>query len=120
MQGINLSAWAVRHQTLVLFFILLIGAVGTLSYMRLGRAEDPSFTIKVGVITVAWPGATALEMQNQVTDRIEKKLQELPYFNRVLTIPSPALPRCRWNSRTIRPHGRCRNCSTSSARSWVT
>jgi multidrug efflux pump len=89
MQGINLSAWAVRHQTLVLFFILLIGAVGTLSYMRLGRAEDPSFTIKVGVITVAWPGATALEMQNQVTDRIEKKLQELPYFNRVLTYTKP-------------------------------
>ncbi|MCZ8375342.1 MAG: efflux RND transporter permease subunit [Beijerinckiaceae bacterium] len=89
MRGINLSAWAVRHQTLVLFLILLIGAVGTLSYMRLGRAEDPSFTIKVGVITVAWPGATAFEMQNQVTDRIEKKLQELPYFNRVLTYNKP-------------------------------
>ena len=89
MRGINLSAWAVRHQTLVFFMILLIGVLGTLSYLRLGRAEDPSFTIKVSVITVVWPGATALEMQNQVTDRIEKKLQELPYFNRVLTYNKP-------------------------------
>ncbi len=89
MRGINLSAWAVRHQALVLFLILMISLAGTLSYLRLGRAEDPSFTIKVGVITVAWPGSTALEMQAQVTDRIEKKLQELPYFNRVLTYSKP-------------------------------
>jgi multidrug efflux pump len=89
MRGINLSAWAVRHQTLVLFLILVIGLSGTLSYMRLGRAEDPSFTIKVGVVTVAWPGATALEMQSQVTDRIEKKLQELAFFNKVVTYSKP-------------------------------
>ena len=89
MRGINLSAWAVRHQTLVLFLILVIAAAGTLSYLRLGRDEDPSFTIKVGVVTVIWPGATAIEMQNQVTDRIEKKLQELPYFNKVVTYAKP-------------------------------
>jgi multidrug efflux pump len=89
MRGINLSAWAVRHQTLILFLILVIGLAGTLSYMRLGRDEDPSFTIKVGVVTVIWPGATALEMQSQVTDRIEKKLQELPYFNKVVTYAKP-------------------------------
>lgn len=89
MRGINLSAWAVRHQTLVLFLIIVIGLAGSFSYMRLGRAEDPSFTIKVGVIHVSWPGATALEMQSQVADRIEKKLQELPYFNRVITYAKP-------------------------------
>lgn len=89
MQGLNLSAWAVRHQPLVLFMILIIGLVGTLSYRQLGRAEDPSFTIKVGVVTVAWPGATATEMQSQVTDRIEKKLQELAYFDRVITYTKP-------------------------------
>ena len=89
MRGINLSAWAVRHQTLVLFLIIVIGLAGAFSYMRLGRAEDPSFTIKVGVITIAWPGATALEMQSQVTDRIEKKLQELAYFNKVVTYAKP-------------------------------
>lgn len=89
MRGINLSSWAVRHQTLVLFLIMVISLAGTISYFRLGRAEDPSFTIKVATITVAWPGATALEMQSQVTDRIEKKLQELSYFNRVLSYTKP-------------------------------
>jgi multidrug efflux pump len=89
MHGINLSAWAVRHQPLVLFLILVLSLAGAFSYLRLGRAEDPSFTIKVGVIQVAWPGATAFEMQNQVTDRIEKKLQELAYFNRVITYAKP-------------------------------
>ncbi|MCA0400190.1 MAG: efflux RND transporter permease subunit [Proteobacteria bacterium] len=89
MKGVNLSAWAVRHRTLVLFMILVIGLSGTLSYLRLGRAEDPSFTIKVGVITVAWPGATAVEMQSQVTERIEKKLQELAYFHKVVTYAKP-------------------------------
>ena len=89
IRGINLSAWAVRHQTLMLFLIIVISLAGAFSYMRLGRAEDPSFTIKVAVIQVAWPGATAMEMQNQVTDRIEKKLQELSYFNRAITYTKP-------------------------------
>ncbi|MCA3666418.1 MAG: efflux RND transporter permease subunit, partial [Methylobacterium sp.] len=87
--GINLSAWAVRHQALVLFLILVITAAGIISYLRLGRAEDPSFTIKVATITVVWPGATAQEMQEQVTEKIEKKLQELPYFNRAVTYSKP-------------------------------
>ncbi len=87
--GINLSAWAVRHQALVLFLILVVTAAGLISYMRLGRAEDPSFTIKVATITVVWPGATAQEMQEQVTEKIEKKLQELPYFNRAVTYSKP-------------------------------
>jgi multidrug efflux pump len=85
MQGLNLSAWAVRHQPLALFLIIVLSIAGALSYNRLGRAEDPSFTIKVATITTIWPGATAREMQEQVTDRVEKKLQELPYFNRAIT-----------------------------------
>lgn len=89
MGSFNLSAWAVRHQALVLFLIIVIGVAGLISYLRLGRAEDPSFTIKVATITAIWPGATAREMQEQVTDRIEKKLQELPYFNRAITYSKP-------------------------------
>jgi multidrug efflux pump subunit AcrB len=89
MGRFNLSAWAVRHQALVLFLIMVIGIAGLISYLRLGRAEDPSFTIKVATITAIWPGATAREMQEQVTDRIEKKLQELPYFNRAITYSKP-------------------------------
>jgi multidrug efflux pump len=90
MRSFNLSAWAVRHPALVLFFILMLGAAGTLSFFKLGRSEDPSFTIKVAVVTAIWPGATATEMQEQVADPIEKKLQELPYFDKVQTYSKPA------------------------------
>ncbi|CAN1570805.1 AcrB Cation/multidrug efflux pump [Rhabdaerophilaceae bacterium] len=103
MQGINLSAWAVRHQMLVLFLIIVIAIAGTMSYLRLGRAEDPSFTIKAVSITVAWPGATAIEMQEQVTDKIEKKLQELPYFNRALTYSKPGFSAIQMEFRDYTP-----------------
>jgi multidrug efflux pump subunit AcrB len=89
MKRFNLSEWAITHQALVLFMILLLGAAGIYSYLNLGRAEDPNFTIKVMVIGVGWPGATAQEMQTQVTDKIEKKLQELPYLDRVETYSQP-------------------------------
>jgi multidrug efflux pump len=70
----NLSAWAVSHPTLVLF--LMLGVAGFFSYENLGRAEDPFFTVKVINVSVLWPGATAQEMQAQVADPIEKKIQE--------------------------------------------
>ena len=90
MGRFNLSAWAVQHPPLVLFLILMLAAAGTFSYLKLGRAEDPNFTIKVAVVTTIWPGATAQEMQDQVADPIEKKLQELPYFNKVTTYTKPS------------------------------
>jgi multidrug efflux pump subunit AcrB len=90
MKRFNLSAWAVAHPTLMLFFIIMLGVAGFVSYERLGRAEDPSFTIKVAVVTAIWPGATAQEMQSQVSDAIEKKLQELPYFEKVTTYTKPS------------------------------
>ena len=80
MKGLNLSEWAITHRALVLFLILLIAGAGIYSYLNLGRAEDPSFTIKTMVVSAAWPGATANEMQSQVADKIEKKLQELAYL----------------------------------------
>ena len=83
MSRFNLSAWAVKHQALVLFLIIATSIAGVSAYAQLGRAEDPSFTIKVMVIQAFWPGATAQEMQSQVADRIEKRLQELPYFDYV-------------------------------------
>lgn len=90
MKRFNLSSWAVAHPTLILFFIVMLGVGGFFSYERLGRAEDPSFTIKVVVVNAIWPGATATEMQEQVADRIEKKLQELPYFDKVTTYTKPS------------------------------
>lgn len=89
MKSLNLSDWAVKHPALVLFMIVALSIAGALSYMRMGRAEDPSFTIKAMVVTAAWPGATAEEMQRQVTDRLEAKLQELPHLRYVQTYTRP-------------------------------
>src|SRR3984893_10453897 len=80
MSRFNLSAWAVAHPALMLFLIVMLGAAGLFSYRSLGRGEDPSFTIKVVIVTAIWPGATAAEMQTQVADPIEKKMQELPFI----------------------------------------
>jgi multidrug efflux pump subunit AcrB len=87
----NLSEWAITHRALVLFMILVLGAAGAYSYVNLGRAEDPSFTIKTMIVNVTWPGATASEMQTQVADTIEKKLQELPYLDRVESYSQPGV-----------------------------
>jgi multidrug efflux pump len=85
----NLSTWALEHRTLTLFMLIALTIAGTLSFLNLGRAEDPPFTIKQMVVSVAWPGATAREMEQQVTDKIETKLQELPYLYNVTSYSRP-------------------------------
>jgi len=90
MRRFNLSAWAVSHPALMMFLIAMFGLAGLLSYRSLGRAEDPSFTIKVVIVSAMWPGATAADMQDQVADPIEKKLQELPYLDKVTTYTKPS------------------------------
>ncbi|MCC8961575.1 efflux RND transporter permease subunit [Bradyrhizobium sp. Pear76] len=89
MKRFNLSAWAVSHPTLVLFLMIILGVAGYFSYEKLGRAEDPFFTVKVVNVSVMWPGATSQEMQMQVADPIEKRLQELPFFDKVQTYSKP-------------------------------
>ncbi|HEY7845461.1 MAG TPA: efflux RND transporter permease subunit [Bradyrhizobium sp.] len=89
MKRFNLSAWAVSHPSLILFLMVALGVAGFFSYQKLGRAEDPFFTVKVVNVSVMWPGATAKEIQTQVADPIEKKLQELPYFEKVQTYSKP-------------------------------
>src|ERR1700761_7782937 len=90
MGKFNLSAWAIRHPQLTAFLILIIGVAGALAYGKLGRAEDPSFTIKNVNVSAVWPGATAAEMQGQVADRVEKKLQELPFVDKIETYSKPS------------------------------
>jgi multidrug efflux pump len=89
MKRFNLSGWAVSHPTLILFLMIALGVAGFFSYQKLGRAEDPFFTVKVVNVSAIWPGATAAEMQMQVADPIEKKLQELPFFEKVQTYSKP-------------------------------
>ncbi|EPB6723200.1 efflux RND transporter permease subunit [Vibrio fluvialis] len=87
----NLSALAVRERAVTLFLILLISIAGVISFFKLGRAEDPSFTIKVMTIVTAWPGATAQEMQEQVAEKLEKRMQELRWYDRSETFTRPGL-----------------------------
>src|SRR5712664_4257814 len=89
--GINLSALAVRERSVTLFFLIAVIIAGAFAYFNLGRAEDPSFTIKVFTVTAAWPGATAQEMQDLVAEPLEKRMQELTYYDHVDTFTRPGL-----------------------------
>jgi len=73
----NLSEWALKHRPFVLYLIVVLAVIGFMSYQRLGQSEDPPFTFKVMVVKTNWPGATAREMEQQVTDKLERKLQEV-------------------------------------------
>jgi multidrug efflux pump subunit AcrB len=87
----NLSALAVRERSITLFLICLVSLAGLIAFFQLGRAEDPAFTVKVMTIVTAWPGATAQEMQDQVAEKIEKRLQELRWYDRTETYTRPGL-----------------------------
>jgi multidrug efflux pump subunit AcrB len=78
MKSFNLSEWAIRHRSLVTYFMLVITVAGIWSYFRLGRSEDPDFTVKTMVVQAAWPGASVSDTLEQITDRLERKLQETP------------------------------------------
>jgi multidrug efflux pump subunit AcrB len=77
-RSFNISEWALTHRSFVWFLVIIIVAAGGLSYLRLGRNEDPNFTIKTMVVQVQWPGANITDTLQQITDRVEKKLQETP------------------------------------------
>src|SRR3954453_20197990 len=89
MRGVNLSEWAIKHRSLVTYFMLIIVIAGVASYFRLGRSEDPDFTVKTMVVQAAWPGATVGDTLEQVTDRIESKLQETPNLDYVKSFTTP-------------------------------
>lgn len=90
-KGFNLSALAVREKAVTTFFLLAIIIAGVVAYLKLGRAEDPVFTVKVFTVAVAWPGATAQEMQDLVAEPLEKRMQELTYYYHVDTFTRPGL-----------------------------
>jgi len=77
----NLSNWSLKHQTLVLYCMLVLVVAGALAYTKLGQSEDPPFTFKVMLVRTSWPGASAEEVEQQVTDKLEKKIQEVPHLD---------------------------------------
>jgi multidrug efflux pump subunit AcrB len=81
MMGFNLSEWALKNRSLVAYFMIIAVIAGVFSYFRLGRSEDPAFIIKTMVVQAAWPGATVEETLKQVTERLERKLQETPHLD---------------------------------------
>ncbi len=80
-ESFNLSNWALTHQTLVLYFMLVLLIAGAFAYTKLGQSEDPPFTFKVMLVRTSWPGASAQEVEQQVTDKLEKKIQEVPHLD---------------------------------------
>jgi multidrug efflux pump len=89
LKRFNLSEWALSHQALVLYFMIVLAVIGVGSYLRLGQAEDPDFTFKLMVVRTGWPGASAEEVERQVTDRIERKLQETPRLDFLRSYSKP-------------------------------
>jgi multidrug efflux pump subunit AcrB len=89
MKGFNLSRWALEHIALTRYLMaaLLIG--GIVGYSNLGQDEDPPFTFRAMVVRAVWPGATAVQMAEQVTDKIERKLQETPYVDTIKSYSKP-------------------------------
>jgi len=91
MGGFNLSAWAVAHRALVGFLVVMLFGAGGLAYTKLGRNEDPSFTVKLLVVSAQWNGATAPQMQSLVAEPIERKLQDLPRLDHITTFVRPGV-----------------------------
>ena len=91
MSRFNLSALAVRERSVTLFLLIAISIAGVVAFLTLGRAEDPSFTIKQMTVVTAWPGATAKEMEELVAERLEKRMQELRWYDRTETFTRPGL-----------------------------
>ena len=89
MSGFNLSDWALRHKSFVVYLMLVSAFAGYYCYERLGREEDPPFTIKTMIVRTVWPGASTQDTVQQVTDRIEKKLEEIPNLDYVRSYTKP-------------------------------
>ncbi|WOS66024.1 efflux RND transporter permease subunit [Sinorhizobium fredii] len=89
MTSFNLSDWALRHKSIVVYMMVVAALAGLWAYSTLGREEDPAFTIKTMVVKTLWPGATAVDTVEQITDRVEKKLEELPNLDYVKSYTKP-------------------------------
>jgi multidrug efflux pump len=99
VKGVNLSEWALKHQQMIAFLLLLLSVAGLLAYRSLGQKEDPEFTIKTMVVQAYWPGSSAQQMADQVTDKLEKKLQEVAEIDYTSTYVKPGETQIKVNLR---------------------
>jgi hypothetical protein len=118
--GLNLPEWALKHQPMVVFLLLLLSLAGVLAYTQLGQKEDPEFTVKAMLVQAAWPGSSAQQMSEQVTDKLEKKLQEVAEIDYMTSYAKPGLTQITITLREDTPPSACRRSGTRCARSWAT
>ena len=116
----NLSRWALDHVALTRYFMVVLMLLGFAAYFQLGQDEDPPFTFRAMVIRTYWPGATAEQVAQQVTDKIERTLQEVPYADKISSYSKPGSRRSSSSSRTPRPPRRCPSSGTRCARKSAT
>ncbi|HSW18058.1 MAG TPA: efflux RND transporter permease subunit [Ramlibacter sp.] len=103
MKGLNLSEWALKHQQMIAFLLLLVTMTGVFAYRNLGQKEDPEFTIKTMVVQAYWPGSSSHQIADQVTDKIEKKLQEIAEIDYTATYVRPGETQIKVNLRDATP-----------------
>lgn len=103
MSRINLSEWALEHPQMIVFLLLLLGLSGVFAYGRLGQKEDPEFTVKTMVVQASWPGSSAQQMAEQVTDKLEKKLQEIAEIDYTSSYAKPGVTQIKVNLREATP-----------------
>jgi len=88
-EGFNLSRWALEHPALIRYLMVVLLVMGVGAFFQLGQDEDPPFNWRVMVVKTLWPGATALQVAEQVTDRVERVLQEVPYADKIRSYSKP-------------------------------
>src|SRR6188768_2744043 len=88
-EGFNLSKWALDHPALTRYLMVVLMLLGFAAYFQLGQDEDPPFTFRVMVVRTYWPGATAQQVAEQVTDKIERTLQDVPFADRIRSYSKP-------------------------------
>ncbi len=120
MKQLNLSEWALSHRSLVIYIMLVAVTAGVFSYFRLGRNEDPTFIIKTMVVSAAWPGATVEDTLNQITERLERTLEETPISISSGATLRQAARRSLLTSRAARPRRKSPTLGTTSAKASAT
>ena len=113
--GFNLSRWALEHPALTRYLMVVLMLLGLAAYFQLGQDEDPPFTFRAMVIRTNWPGATAQQVAEQVTDKLERTLQEVPYADKIRSYSKPGESQIIFQIKDSSPPGDVPNVWYSSS-----